>query len=412
MSFSRVAVACLLLLALASALPATAQEAEEWSLDDFVDPAWELGGTVKLLGMGYRLPQSLLTRESYEWSGLGSLRLKLEGSPVSWLGYEVHVELEEERFSESLLMGLTGVTEAPTSLFRGLDLEQTFSEGETRRLYGEVDYANLRLTVGRTDITVGRQAVTFGRSFFWNPTDWLTTFRPTEIDREYKGGVDAARISTALGRLSGVELVYAYGEDGERDESALIARIYGSWREWDLELLGGSVWVDNRIGFAFSGDVGGAGLRGELSWHQPRVTDEPDFLRATVELDYKWPSSLHLIGELHYNGWGTLDTSRYLQLLISPRITSGQVANVGVYYLGSQLSYELTPLLTTTAAVMVNLHDGSGILNPAFRLSLSNESDLVGGAIIPWGRHSRTAVMESEYGTYFDAIWLQWRLSF
>jgi hypothetical protein len=50
------------------------------------------------------------------------------------------------------------------------------------------------------------------RGDVWSPTDWLSTFAPTEIDREYKGDLSC---------FSGIELVYAYGEDGRRDESAL-----------------------------------------------------------------------------------------------------------------------------------------------------------------------------------------------
>ena len=255
----------------------------------------------------------------------------------------------------------------------------------------------------------------------WNPNGWLSTFAPTEIDRDYKGGVDALRVSVALGRSAGAEIVYAYGEDGEWNDSALIGRAFTNWRGWDLEVLGGSVLVDGRLGFGFSGDAGGAGVRGEVAWHHPREPypgddhpgeTESDFLRATGEVDHRWPSSLQLFTELHFNGFGSDDPADYANLFRSPRIATGQIQNVGRAYAGSQLSYELTPLLTAAAANLVNLDDASGLLNPTVTYSLSDESDLVAGAIVPWGQKPAGDVLRSEYGSYFTALWAQWRWSF
>ncbi len=389
---------------------------ESWDLDDFDLEAFRFGGTVKVLGIAYGVPETALSAPSTEWSAFGSLRLELEGNPRRWLGYEVHLRLEDDVYSEPFIAALTGVTETGTTLFRGLGKDVELTRSETHRLWAEVDYANVRFTSGKVDVVVGRQAVTFGRSFFWNPTDWLSTFAPTEIDREYKGGVDALRVSYALGRTGGAEVLYAYGEDGEQNASALIGRAFANWHGWDVEVMGGSVLVDTRLGVAFSGDAGGAGVRGEIAWHHPRepYPGDPtsDFLRATVEVDYRWPNSLQLFTELHYNGFGTDDPARYAALFFSPRVVTGQIQNVGRVYAGSQISYELTPLLTVAAAVLVNLDDRSGLVNPTVTYSLSDESNLVAGALVPWGAEPDGAGPRSEYGSYFTTLWVQWRWSF
>ncbi len=384
--------------------------AEDWDLDDFGPPPFLFSGRAKVLGIGYEIPESVLGEGSTEGSGSASLRLMMEGDPRDWFGYEVHFQVGYDVFSTALLAALPG--ETPATLFRGLDLESTWSESDHALLGGQLDCVNVQFRFDRLDIVVGRQAVTFGRSFFWNPTDWLATFSPTEIDREYKAGIDGVRMTLGIGRFSGVEILYGYGEDGKRDESALMARVFGNWHDWDLEILGGSVWIDDRLGFAFSGDVAGAGLRGELSWHHPRVGAERDFVRATLELDYRWENSLHLMGELHYNGFGSTRSEEYLGLMTSPRVLTGQVSNVGRDYLGSQLSYEFTPLITGTMAVLGNLHDGSGLVNPSLTISLGDESDLTAGAILPWGADQEGFEIRSEYGTYFTTLWLQWRWSF
>ena len=109
---------------------------------------------------------------------------------------------------------------------------------------------------------------------------------------------------------------------------------------------------------------------------------------------------------------GTDDPAEYAALLFSPRLVSGQIQNVGRVYAGSQVSYELTPLATAAAAVLVNLDDGSGLVNPTLSYSLGDESSLLVGAIVPWGAEPDGGGLRSEYGSYFTALWVQWRWSF
>ena len=395
------------LLGILLAVPA--EGGESIALEGLDRERFRFGGTVKVLGLGYRLP--LPGEDATEGTLVTSLRLRFAGEPRRWLGYEAHLRLEDSLFTVPAAAAVPGVT-GGGALFRGLGGGSAWAESEHHRLSAEVAYANVRFSHRNADLVIGRQAVTFGRSFFWNPTDWLTSFTPTEIDREYKAGVDAARLSFALGRFSGAELLYAYGEDGERDESALIARAFTNLGGWDLELLGGSVWIDDRLGFAWSGDLAGAGVRGELSWHQPRLGDEEDFLRATLEADYRWPSSLYLILELHHNGWGSTEVEDYAALFGSPRLLTGQVTNVGRHYLASRLSYELNPLTTGSLAVLVNLHDGSGLVHPTYSRSLSDESRLVLGANLPWGPAADAGGLRSEYGAYATTLWMRWQWSF
>ena len=406
----RQALRRLLPLLLGAWLPVPTQGTESFGLDDLGREPFRFGGTVKVLGLGYRLSQP--EQDAAEGVLITSLRLRFAGEPRPWLGYEAHLRLEDSLFTLPAATSLPGVTEGGGPLFRGLGRGSAWSESEHHRLWAEVAYANLRFSHRNADLVIGRQAVTFGRSFFWNPTDWLTSFTPTEIDREYKPGVDAARLSFALGRFSGAELFYAYGEDGERDQSALVGRAYTNLGGWDLEVLGGSVWIDDRLGFAFSGDLGGAGVRGELSWHEPRTGDEESFLRATLETDYRWPSSLYLIFELHHSGWGSTEVEDFAELFASPRLLTGQVANVGRHYLATRLSYEITPIANGSLAVLVNQHDGSGLAHPTFSRSLSDESRLVLGANLPWGPAPSAEGPRSEYGSYASTLWLRWQWSF
>ena len=382
---------------------------DDWNLDEFEPAPYKPGGSVKALFLGYDLSDVSLGLFNHEASVATSLRLTLAGDPTERIGYELHVEFRDELVTEAVASALGSATEARNPMFRGLGDGSTWVDGNRHTLAADVAYANLNWSNGKTDVTLGRQAVTFGRSFFWNPIDWLATFSPTEIDREYKTGVDALRATRSLGRFSGVELVYAYGESGDRDNSAAIARWFGNLNDWDMEFLAGSVWIDDRFGFAFSGDVLGAGVRGEISRNQPRSGPYPDFTSATLEVDYRWENSLYLTTELHHNGFGSTDPGDYPALFTNPRIMTGQVQNVGRDYLASSLGYEFTPLVTGSAAALLNLNDRSGILSPTLQISLGDESRLATGAILPWGDGPTLTGLPTEYGAYPLSVWVQYR---
>ena len=403
-------IPALLLLAV---LPGYAgDQPDEFDLDDFRPAPFALGGSVKGLLLGYDLSDVSLGLLDREGSLATSLRVTLTGDPTDRIAYELHFEVRDELVTDPAVAALGSATEARNPLFRGLGDGSTWVDGNRHTLAADVAYANLQWSNGRTDVVLGRQAVTFGRSFFWNPIDWLSTFSPTEIDREYKTGVDALRVTRSLGRFSGVELVYAYGEGGDRDNSATLARAFGNLNGWDLELLAGSVWIDDRFGFAFSGDVLGAGLRGEVSRNAPRSGTDPDFTSATLEVDYRWENSLYLTVELHHNGFGSKDPDDYAALFLSPRVLTGQAQNVGRDYLASSLAYEFTPLINGTVAVLLNLHDRSGILSPTLDVSLGDNARLAAGAILPWGDGPTLTGLPTEYGAYPLSAWVQYRYYF
>jgi hypothetical protein len=118
------------------------------------------------------------------------------------------------------------------------------------------------------------------------------------------------------------------------------------------------------------------------------------------------------MAEVHYNGFGSNDPADYRDLQTSPRVTTGQISNVGRHFAASQLSYELTPLTVGACAVLVNLDDGSGLVYPTVTYLATDESTITAGAIVPWGKGPRGDELRSEFGAYPTTIWAQWRWSF
>jgi hypothetical protein len=70
--------------------------------------------------------------------------------------------------------------------------------------------------------------------------------------------------------------------------------------------------------------------------------------------------------------------------------------------------------VTGKAAAIVSLSDGSFELQPSFSVSLSNEMDLILGAVLNFGLRPNLGAAEirSEFGTIPDSLFLEWKYYF
>lgn len=266
------------------------------------------------------------------------------------------------------------------------------------------DRLNLQFDFNKVRITVGRQAITWGVSYFWPALDLFAPFAPQQIDREYKAGVDAARVVVALGHFSELEIIGGVlGTSTERDGSvgALLRWNVGSA---DVGFMGGRFHQDNVLGTFVTADVRGTGLRAELSW-----TDSGDpsdlalqrerFWRGSMGLDRQLTSRLNLTMETAWNGYGTCDPSQYLALIQAERYSRGEVTGLGRIYAGAALTWIIQPVLTVANSLLVNLSDASVLWVPTLQWSASDSLDVVAGGQVGLGPElSFEGEVESEYG--------------
>lgn len=331
-------------------------------------------------------------------SGFMLLRLILTGAIAQTSWFEFH-----------LLQGgmINPLPEAAAGFvaFSGAERFRVDSLTHTQTTRGDfsswiaVDRANITLRFSRFDIRVGRQAISLGTTYFWNPIDLLTNFSPYEFDRDYKPGVDAAKIDMTLGEFSGIGLLYAAGKDFDFNKSALLFRPYTNIFNFDLSMTTGWYRRDGFFGFDFSGEVGpGIGLRGEMAYFATH--EESDFIQVVVGGEYRFKNSFYLSGEYFFNGFGTPHTSRYLSKILSDRILEGDLYNISCHYLGFIGTYEITPLLTASLATIVNLIDGSTLIDPTVIYSLSDNAEFVAGMVIGVGDEPRFPELRSEFGAY------------
>jgi hypothetical protein len=267
-----------------------------------------------------------------------------------------------------------------------------------------LDRLNLQGPVGRARLVAGRQAITWGTSFFWPALDLFAPFAPAQIERDYKRGVDAVRLTLPLGAFSELEAVGAVlGGSLRRDRAAaMLARIHLGGA--DVGVMGGDFHGDTVLGGFVTSELGGTGMRGELA--HTRSGDPGDvirgrarFWRGSIGVDRLLTPVLSLTAELAWNGYGVGDPALYPALAGAQRIRRGEVNALGRQHAGVALAWEIHPLWRLGNTVLSNLRDRSVLWAPTLRWSTSDESEALFGAAVPFGRRAGPdARPRSEYG--------------
>lgn len=379
------------------------------------DRAWSLQmtGYVKTLALGlnHSLPGSTDTAQDFTRA-----RLMLEGDLGAYIRWTVHYE----HFG---LINPAG--ETTTGLFAGsrstspqrfslLPLDWTVKETASLLWRHELDRLSVQVSVPAADIVLGRQAISWGVGRLWTPSDLFVAFSPVEIDREFKPGVDAARLKVPLGTFSQLEMIYAAFDENFRSH-AVGVRAQRTIGNFDTGLMLGKFFRDFVTGPFFDGEVNGIGVRGEFTvTHNSggRKRGRRTFVRGVGSTDYRFASGVYAFLEYYFNGFGEEDPVDYPLLFNADRVTRGEVFNFGRHYLGGILQYEPHPLVRTDLFGLWNLLDQSFLVGPLVTVSLSDESDLRAGAYFPIGTGLVGSRVQSEFGLYPQVYYVEIRLYF
>ena len=301
---------------------------------------------------------------------LNRLRLELKGNITE--GLAMDLQYDNEVLLGNYLRTRQFVAQKNQRPDHYWDLESNYGEGGSwygrHRLYR----GNVTLSSGATDVRLGRQRVAWGTGRFWSPVDLLNPINPIALERDERPGVDAALVEHKLGALSRISAVYAPATDSSASSAAL--NWHANARGIDFSLTAGRFRSERMIGGDVATQWGSAGVRAELT-HNERDAG-PSHRRAVLAMDYAFPNTLTLSGELYYNGAGASDRTEY----DFPSLFSGRIQNVGRRYFGAYAGYEITPLLKWVNYAVVNLADRSRFYSPALVYSLRTNVDLTLGA--------------------------------
>lgn len=347
-----------------------------------------------------------------------SLRLMLDDSGQ---GNEWSLHLKTAR---QHLNGYPPAT-ASATLFRYRDLagnwhDESSGDSATRIGY-ELDRATYKHRLDNMTLAVGRQPIDWGSGRFWQPLNLFGAFAPTDLDTDFKPGIDAALLDWYPSDFSSLTAAYVLKPENnstqENSGALYYRRQVGELSE--LSLLGGSVLGNRVIGGAFESAWSGMGWRLEGAYYNLKETDEK-FLFWIAGVDYQFDDGTLIAAEWHNNGNGADSQADIATMPFDPLVVHGLQQQLGRQVLGVALERDLNPLLHGSYILLTApLDDDQGNLGASLlhqftlTLSLSNESDLLFSLLLSNGKGlNDTGQPQSEFGHLPPALTLRLRLYF
>jgi len=264
---------------------------------------------------------------------------------------------------------------------------------------------------GNLHLTLGRQQISPGVGYAWNPTDIFNRKDPMDPTYE-QSGADAIALELPVGAyltLSAIlqpkeswDTTVRYGK-GKFSFSAFdFSLVYGYFQrlfthlEWPLIFMGMTESVQNRelLGFSFFTDLAGLGFWLEAArcynrlagyqyfdfsdanrfYEDPYLANDGHYWQLLIGADYTSNSSLHILAEYFYNGFGSkkdqVNFNHYLDYLDGKTLTLNQ------NYLFLSLLYPWGDSVTAGIFTLANLDDQSFLLNPQLIFQSGNNLEL------------------------------------
>lgn len=323
------------------------------------------------------------------------------------------------------LSGFSDAELGTSALFRyreldGAWLDESGTSDSTYVGY-ELDRALYRHRFGDMTLSAGRQPIDWGSGRFWQPLNVFGAFSPTDLDTDFKPGIDAAMVEwypSAFSSLSGAYAFAPEDDDTLENSGALYYRSqFGEMSE--LSLLAGSILGNRVVGAAVESAWEGMGWR--IEGAEYRFDDSDETARFWIAgLDYQFDDGTLVIAEWYDNSHGAETEQALAATAVDPLVLSGLQQQLGRQVLGLGLERDLTPLLNGGYTLLASrLEDNEGDNSVSLlhqlnlRYSVSNESDLLFSLLAASGKGGdRLGNPRSEFGHLPLSLTLRLRFYF
>jgi len=259
--------------------------------------------------------------------------------------------------------------------------------------------AYLQFDPGYFSIIFGRQRVAWGAAHLFSPSDLFTPLTLFDVEKEEKLGVDAVNLLVPLGSSAKLNFVYAIQDTFDNSRTAL--RLTKTVKRFDVSVYGGRFLQDYIFGADAAGEIGGMGLRGEVSYNVAQFG--PDFAQLALEADYGFANTLYILGGYFYNGQAPNHSIPFFAFLNN---SAQPIQTQYQHFLDAQVRYDITPLWKANLLVVYDLLGTSFFINPEMSYSVTSWFDLTGGAQLAAGRS------QGEFGQLRNLYYLEGRLNF
>ena len=218
-------------------------------------------------------------------------------------------------------------------------------------LNSTIDRLYLQATAGKLEFTAGRQRINWGQAFVWNPNDLFNTYSFFDFDYPERPGADALRLQYYTSMTSKVEAAVKADSAGRITAAGLVR--FNLWN-YDFQFLGGILNSDDyAAGFGFSGNIKGAGFRGEAGYYRPvkNFSDTSATFLLTLSGDYTFSNSLYIQAEgLLAEMPGQAAINNFMDFYSAP--LSAKNLAFTKWNLFARATYPVSPLLNVTLSGM------------------------------------------------------------
>ncbi len=312
-----------------------------------------------------------------------------------------------------------------SDLFRYDDGEGVWQEEENptsaTRIGYVIDRALYRYHFGAVSLGVGRQPIDWGSGRFWQPLNIFGAFAPTDLDTDFKPGIDAVTLDWYPSAFSSLTAAYVLSpEDSdvlENSGAIYYRRQVGSTSE--VSLVAGSVIGNEVVGGAFESSWNGMGWRIEGA-HYNLEESGREALFWIAGIDYQFENGTLVAVEWYDNSRGATHESDLAAMQSDQLVLYGLQQQLGRQVLGMTTEKDLTPLLHGGYTLLAaTLKDEEGTFSTSllhqFNLtySVSDESDLLVSLLLPNGKGlNQLDQVQSEFGHIPASLTLRLRFYF
>ena len=345
-----------------------------------------------------------------------SLRLMLDDSAGDAL-WSLHLDTTRQH-----IKGLSASTKHSSDLFRYYDLSHNWVDdrddnGSTQIGY-ELDHVYLKHEFGNFNLGLGRQPVDWGSGRFWQPLNVFGAFAPTDLDTEYKPGIDTGIVIWYPSAFSSLEAVYAFAphdnSDIENSSALYYRRQVGSNSE--MALLTGTVIENSVYGASFESDWKGAGWRVEGVYYDLKEKNDSEWFWI-AGLDYQFNDGTLISTEWYDNGLGVSHESSLSSNQIGVLDRYGLKQHFSQHILGIAVNRDITPLLNANYSLLISPmkdddghHVYSALHQVNFIYSVSDESEFLFSLQHGSGKGlDEQSNIRSEFGHLPDSLTLIYR---
>ncbi len=263
------------------------------------------------------------------------------------------------------------------------DLSWTIYNEDVFMLHTMIDRLYMEWIHNDLTIKAGRQRINWGINTVWNPNDIFNAYSYFDFDYEERPGADALRMEYYTGTNSSIDIAVSLPAESRfpdgREVNTLSAAMMYKTNKWnyDFQFLAGYSRENWVAGAGWAGNLGGASLKGEMTYFYPREESEedPKAFVGTLSID-------HTLGDFYYNvsylfnsaGPSELGSEGLIRL--SSRALTAKNLSPYKHSAFVQASYQFHPLVNGGMGIMLFPPNKAMFLSPFVTWNMLQNFDI------------------------------------